>query len=169
MFKQISRLVLSPIVVAVLFLSGCGGGSASTAVDGSITVNPTSVSFTNSTMKTTDPCLTGTATYYYTQFVITVFSANNVPVANAPLSVSLDFSNATNGNLMTLYDDPSWVAGTGAVPTNSVSGSYSTSTGSDGTKRLIVGWSAECQYTGNLNIYSGALFQQASVTVKAGG
>ena len=169
MFNQISKLFKSLTVVAFLLLSGCGGGTGTTALGGSMTINPTSVAFTNTTLKTTAPCTTGTRAYSYTRFVITVFNTNKVPVANAPLSVTLDFSNATNGNLMTLYDDPSWGSSSTSAPTNAVGGSYSTSTGSDGTKTLIVGWTAQCAFKGNLSVYSGDLYQQASVAVTAGG
>lgn len=168
MLKHIFRLVLSPAVFAVLLLSGCGGGTATSANGGSITINPTTIAWTNSGITSTSTCTGGG--YTYTVFTIAVFNANNIPVANAGLHVSLDLASATSSGtgVMTLYDDPTWVSGSSTPPTNAVGGSYSTSTGGDGTKTLIVRMDQTCAYKGYLSVSSGALFQQATLSVTAG-
>ena len=169
MFKQLSKVFLSSIV-AVLFLSSCGGGKPSVSDGGSITVNPRAVNYTSQISAGTPPPCTGTG-FAYTAFVITVLNSNGVPVPDVGLSVTLDNSNATtSGGLaqsMILYDDPNWLGNSSVPPTNVVGASYSTSTGSDGTKRLIVGVDMSCATVGALYVSSVALFGQATLTVKA--
>jgi len=163
MFDRISKLFKSSTVVAVLLLSGCGGGSPTTANGGSITINPTATTWTVTPVACGGP-------YNYHEVVITVFNAKNVPVANQSISVTLDLTAGTFTDIprMYLYDDPTWVGDANTPPTTApVGGSYTTSTTSDGTKRLIVGVDLGCTYKGNLNVYSGALFQTATFEVKS--
>ena len=171
MFKQISKLFKSSTVVAVLLLSGCGGGRASSADGGSITVNPSTVAYTAPISKAAAPACSGSG-FVYTAFVITVLNANGIPVTDAPLNVTLDNSTATTAGgiaaTMTLYDDSTWLGSSSTPPTNAVGGSYSTSTGSNGTKRLIVGVDMSCESAGTLYVSSGALAGQTDLTVTAG-
>ena len=116
------------------------------------------------------PC-TG-AGFVYTAFAITVLDQHGRPV-DAGLSVVLDNSSATTSgniaNTMTLYDDPTWSAGSSVPPANAVTGTYSTSTGSGGTKRLIVGVDMSCASSGTLYVFSDyGLFGQTDLTVTAG-
>ena len=161
MFKQISKLALSSVVVAALLLSGCGGGTGTTAQGGSITINPSSIAWNITAGACGGP-------FNYHEVVITVLNSNKVPVANAGLTVTLDLANATysGGPAMTLYDDPTWISGSFTPPTTAPVGArYATSTGGDGTKRLIVGVDLGCTYKGNLNVYSGALFQSVNIAI----
>lgn len=171
MFNQISKLGLSLPVVAVLLLSACGGGKGTNSKGGSITINPSSVAYTAPIPATPPPPCTG-AGFAYTAFVITVLDQQGRPI-DAGLNVVLGNSNATTGgniaDSMTLYDDPAWLGNSSVPPTNPVGGSYSTSTGSGGTKRLIVGVDMSCASAGSLYVSSDyALFGEASLTVTAG-
>jgi len=170
MFDRISKLFKSSAVVAALLLSGCGGGSPATANGGTITINPAKLNVSVSGINSGTGNCNG-AEMTYTAFVISVFNANGIPVADAPLSVTLDWGNGTQlGGIYTpcmyLYDDPTWLGGSSTPPTSAPVGNrYTTSTGSDGTITLIVGTDLTTTYTGNLNAYSGALYAQSVLTI----
>lgn len=175
MFKQISKLLKSSTVVAVLLVSGCGGGTP--ASDGSIATNPAKIAWTSAAAApdttTTPPtpavCDPTTDLITFSEIVITVLDGGNKPVPNASVHVTLDLSNSTSNALlpvMSLYDDPSWTGGTSTIPaTAPVSASYNTVTGSDGTKHLIVGMDQGCEYKGYLSVSYGAIFGQAELSV----
>lgn len=165
MFKRISQLALSPILVATLFLSGCGGGDATNMNGGSITVNPDKISWKSGFI---GPCDGSRMNYH--EINISVLDADGRSPGSVSLQVTVDLSSGTYSGpafkAMTLYDDPNWVGGSTTPPTNEVGGSYSTTTGTDGYKRLIVGVDLTCSFTGNINAYSGNYFGNSEVSVQ---
>ena len=170
MLNQFSKLVLPLPVIAVLLLSGCGGGRGTNADGGTITVNPNTVAYT-APSSVTDASLCTGANWTYTAFNIRVVDQAGRPV-DASLSVVLDNSNATTGGgiaeTMVLYDDPNWFSISSTPPTNQVGGTYVTNTGSGGTKRLIVGVDMTCVSAGTLYVSSDyGLYGQADLTVTA--
>lgn len=166
MFKRISRLALTTSFVATLLLSGCGGGTPP-PTEGKVTVNPekTTASFSGYA----DGCAGNNFVYY--PFTIAVTDGHGIPVPDAPLSVTLDWSTATTtsgtANLLSnhLYDDPAWNGSSTTAPTNEVGGSYSTTTGSDGTKRLIVGADVGCTSLGYLSVNYHQFFAQGEISI----
>jgi hypothetical protein len=168
MFNKISKLLKSSTVIAILLLSGCGGGHPTTADGGKITINPAKVT-ANISGISTGAC--SGVEFSYSEFLITVTNANGYGVADAPLTVTLDWANATDTGYptgvtaFTLYDDPTWVSGSSTPPTNAVGASYTTNTAGDGTKRLVVGTDLSCTNGGYLNVSSGALFAQSQITI----
>lgn len=166
--NSVQKFVLLALPLALL--AGCGGGDKAEAPVGStIRINPSAVMWTVTVAPATSTgCNPATDEYFYQELNISVIGPNGRPINNAQLYVTLDLSLETSSSdSQRLYDDPTWVAGPSpaVVPAGRVSGSYVTSTGDFGTKRLIVATEA-CTHAGNMNVFSGTAFGTINFAVE---
>lgn len=161
------KLMIMALPLALM--AGCGsGGKAQAPIGSSITINPSSVSWLVTVPPATTTACAAGQQYFYHELNISVLGPNGKPINNAQIYVTLDLTLETSSSdTQRLYDDPTWVQADPPlkVPTGRVAGSYVTSTGDYGNKKLVVAVQA-CTHAGNLNISSGPAFGTMHIDVK---
>ncbi len=161
---KLRRLCTGLLWLAIpLLFTGCGSGSKSAPPSGSITINPTTYSWSVSAASPIQAALE--------PVLITVKDASGTPLGNDRVIVSLDLSQGTSTNVVMglMLADPTTGQPTGSLLTAPVA----LFTSNSGTINLWVDMTAggTLSYTGNLLAYSGSIEGTAvfSVTCAASG
>lgn len=135
-------------LIAILFLWSCGDISA--PPDSTITINPSSLNIENSLLTTE------TSTQYYT---VSVVDKDGNPVGDVKLSISFIWASPSPYNLVQLYK--------GDTPVDSP---FDATTDEFGAYKFRLDFisGGGYEYTGDLEVRSGAAFAASTLDVTAG-
>lgn len=147
-------IVFGILVLWIVAISGCGKDEGLTAPSGSaITINPSAVSWTGISASSCP-----SIDYNDEVFAITVKNSAGERMNNIDITVELALSPGSGSSLsqfLELYDGDTGLQ---------VNSPYSTMTGDDGTKNMIVRVDHGCTYTADFSVFSGDANATATIT-----